>query len=186
MAQAGGTPQPSTAMKRLIPLLLLGLAMAAPASAQSAPGGIAVSGTARATVVQPIVITNTAAMSFGSIVRPTAAGTVTLSTAGTVTATGGAAGNLVTGASGPAPAAGEFQILSAPGRTFAVFAPIAFNLTNGGASMPVSLLTGALQTLSTTPATITYRLRVGATVTLAANQALGTYNGSYTLIAVYQ
>lgn len=173
-------------MKRLIPLLLLGLAMAAPAAAQSAPGSIAVSGTARATVVQPIVITNTAAMSFGSIIRPTAPGTVTLSTAGTLTATGGAVGNLVTGPSGPTPAAGEFQILTAPGRAFAVFAPISFSVTNGGAAMPVSLLTGTLQTVSSTPATITYRLRVGATMTLAANQALGTYNGTYTLIAVYQ
>lgn len=168
---------------------LLALAGAAlpGAVAQAATGnGASVSGTAQATVLQPVGMINTGAMQFGQIVQPTAAGTVTLSPSGTLTSTGGAAGNELVAQTGGGPQAGDFLITSAPGTLFTIFGPISFNLRNGGATMPVTLLTGALQQVSATPTVVVYRLRVGGTLSLAANQAVGTYTGTYTLQTVYQ
>jgi hypothetical protein len=52
--------------------------------------------------------------------------------------------------------------------------------------MPVTLLTGALQKQSNNGTTANYLLSVGGTLSVGANQAIGTYVGSYTLLTVYQ
>ncbi|MBC2668168.1 DUF4402 domain-containing protein [Novosphingobium piscinae] len=168
---------------------LSGLAVAglAPTAAQAGTGNVALaSGSAAARVLQPVSMANTADMRFGQIIQPTSAGTVRLSPAGTVTTTGGAAGNEAIAQTSGGPGAGEFTVTVAPNTFFVVFGPSSFTLSNGAATMPVSLLTGSLQLISQTPTANTFRLRVGGTLTLAANQAVGTYTGTYTLQTVYQ
>lgn len=178
-------------MIRAHPALLLGtLALAGtalPEPARAASGnGASVTGTAQARVLQPLSMANTGAMRFGQIVQPSAAGTVTLSPNGTLTSAGGAAGNELIAQTSGGPQAGDFTITSAPGTFFTVYGPISFTLSNGAATMPVTLLTGTLQQISASPTTIVYRLRVGGTLSLSANQAVGTYSGTYTLQTVYQ
>lgn len=164
----------------LAALLAASPAAAAPSKAPSATG------TAQARVLQPVTMTNVAALRFGQIVQPATAGTVTLSPTGAISSAGGAAGGEAITQTGGGPAPGEFTITTAPGTFFNVFGPVSFTLSNGASTMSVSLLTGALQTVSQTPSTVTYRLRVGGTLSLAGNQPVGTYSGSYTLQTVYQ
>lgn len=167
-------------------LAALGTCLSASAALAASGSGTTVTGTAQARVLQPLSMTNTGAMRFGQIVQPSSPGTVTLSPAGTLTSAGGAAGNELIAQTSGGPQAGDFTITSAPNTLFTVYGPISFNLTNGGATMPVTLLTGTLQQVSASPTTVVYRLRVGGTLSLAANQAVGTYTGSYTLQTVYQ
>ena len=89
---------------RLRSLLTALAVLAAPLPALAAPGGSAtMTGTASATIITPISIVATAPLRFGVMARPTAAGTVTVSTAGTVTTGGGMVGNtaIAQGSSGP-------------------------------------------------------------------------------------
>jgi hypothetical protein len=165
---------------------LAGAALAA-LPAQAATGnGASAGGSAQARVLQPVSMTNTADMRFGQIIQPATSGTVTLSPSGTLTSAGGAAGNeaIIQTSGGPAP--GQFTITAAPGTFFTIYGPILFNLSNGSSTMPVTLLTGTLQVTGLSANAITYRLRVGGTLSLAANQPTGTYSGSYTLQTVYQ
>lgn len=179
-------PHPLTHPLMRPALALLALASGGASPALAAAGTATGTGTAQARVLQPVSMTNTAEMRFGQIIQPVTSGTVTLSPAGTVTAAGGAAGNQTIAQTGGGPAAGEFTITMAPNTAFSVYGPLSFTLTNGTSTMSVSVLTGSLQTVSQTATAITYRLRVGGTLSLAANQAVGTYTGSYTLQTVYQ
>ena len=172
-------------MRPALALLVLASGGVSPA-ALAAAGAATGTGTAQARVLQPVSMANTAEMRFGQIIQPVTAGTVTLTPGGTVTAAGGAAGNQTIAQTGGGPAAGEFTITMAPNTAFSVYGPLSFTLTNGTSTMSVSVLTGSLQTVSQTATAITYRLRVGGTLSLAANQAVGTYTGSYTLQTVYQ
>lgn len=174
-------------MKRFLPILV-GAAALLGTAAHAAPSGSSAStaGTARAAVVQPVSMVNTAAMRFGQIAQPSTSGTVTLSPTGTVTGSGGAAGNQAIAQTGGGPAPGIFMITTYPNAAFSVFGPASFALSNGGQTMNVTLLTGTLQQVSSTATSMTYRLNVGGTLNMAANQAVGTYNGSYSLITVYQ
>jgi hypothetical protein len=158
-------------------------AFAAPLPAFAAPGGTAtMSGTASATLITPISIVATAPLSFGMMARPTAAGTVTVSTAGTVSTSGGMVGNtsIAQGSSGPQ--AGKFRVSGEPGRQFFVTLPAAATVSRSGSSMTITLFTvGAL----TGSPVGTLDIAVGGTLAVGASQPIGTYNGSYQVTASY-
>lgn len=178
-------PRPFT--PPLISLLALaGAALPHSAVLAATGSGATATGTAQAAVLQPVGMINTGAMQFGQIVQPSAAGTVTINPTGALTSTGGAAGNELIAQTTGGPQAGGFTITCAPGTLFTIYGPVSFILRNGGATMPVTLLTGALQQVSSTPTIVAYRLRVGGTLSLSANQPVGTYTGTYTLQTVYQ
>jgi hypothetical protein len=120
------------------------------------------------------------------LARPSTSGTLTLSPTGAVTTSGGVTGNqaIAQGSTGPTP--GTFSITAGSNQAFTVFGPITFNISNGAATMPVTLLTGALQQQSNNGTTVNYLLTVGGTLSVAGNQAIGAYSGSYTLTTVYQ
>jgi len=166
-------------------LLTLGAVQAAPALAAS-NNTSQISGTAAAAVVTPVSMTNLGNMRFGNLARPSTSGTLTLSPTGAVTTSGGVTGNqaIAQGSTGPTP--GTFSITAGSNQAFTVFGPITFNISNGAATMPVTLLTGALQQQSNNGTTVNYLLTVGGTLSVAGNQAIGAYSGSYTLTTVYQ
>ena len=64
-------------------------------------------GTASATLIQPITIAATAPLRFGLMAQPTAAGTVTVSTTGAVSTSGGMVGNTAIAQGGAGPQAGR-------------------------------------------------------------------------------
>jgi hypothetical protein len=175
-------------MKRANFAVMAALVLALAGGRAEAAGGNSAQGTgqAKAFVVMPVSFAATGDLSFGQFVRPTSAGTLTVSAAGAVSTTGGVTGNtgIAQGASGPA--AGTFQIVTAPNSPITVYGPTTFTISNGAQTMTVSNLTGSLQQLSANANSRTFRLSVGARLAVSANQAVGTYTGSYTLLAIYQ
>lgn len=139
-------------------------------------------GTASATLIQPIRIVAVNPLRFGAMARPTTTGTVTVSTTGAVTTAGGMVGNnaIAQGSSGPQ--AGTFRVSGDPGRQFFVNLPASATVTMTGASMSITLFTvGAL----TGSPVGTLDIAVGGTLTVLAAQTVGTYNGTYQITASY-
>jgi hypothetical protein len=163
--------------------LIVLAALAAPASAWAAPGGTStMTGTASATLIQPITITAINPLRFGSMARPTTAGTVTVSTAGAVSTTGGMVGNTAIAQGSSGPQAGTFRVTGDPGRQFFVTLPTSATVTKTGASMTINLFTvGAL----TGSPVGTLDIAVGGTLSVAAAQSVGTYSGTYQITASY-
>lgn len=164
--------------------LLTALAvLAVPLPALAAPGGSAtMTGTASATIITPISIVATAPLRFGVMAQPTAAGTVTVSTAGAVSTGGGMVGNTAIAQGSAGPQAGKFRVSGEPGRQFFVTLPLAATVNRSGASMIITLFTvGAL----TGSPVGTLDIAVGGTLTVGAAQPVGTYSGTYQITASY-
>ncbi len=167
----------------LIALAALAASLAASETAYAAPGGTAtMSGTASATIITPISIVATAPLRFGAMVQPTTAGTVTVSTTGAITTSGGMVGNTAIAQGGSGPQAGTFRVSGEPGRQFFVTLPAAATVTRTGSSMTITLFTvGAL----TGSPVGTLDIAVGGTLAVAGSQPVGTYNGTYQITASY-
>ena len=164
-------------------LLIALAALAAPLPALAAPGGTTtVTGTASAQIITPISIVATAPLRFGVMAQPTAAGTVTVSTAGVVTTGGGMIGNTAIAQGSSGPQAGKFRVSGEPGRQFFVTLPLAATVTRSGSSMTITLFTvGAL----TGSPVGSLDIAVGGTLAVGASQPVGTYNGTYQITASY-
>jgi len=139
-----------------------------------------VTGTANATVVQPIAITHNpgSVLSFGK---------VAISGAGTVTVTVGSAGSTSGGATfvagGSAVSADWFYVSADPNRMF--------NITTA----PGTISNGARTiNFTTVPAVPAYSIpsgyilyfAVGGTLSLTGTEPSGTYNGNYAVTVTYQ
>ncbi len=136
---------------------------------------------ASAVIQQAITAEEDVPMFFGNIIPDkTSTGTAIISPAGAVSNGEGAAMTF----SG-SPAAGLFAITAAPST--------AMNITfgNGTLTSDVNSMTLDTFTMDSTPASNTtdasgnLALRVGASLHVGANQAPGTYNGTYTVMVNY-
>lgn len=168
----------------LTAVAVLAATLAMPGEVLAAPGGsVTMTGSASATVIRPISIVATAPLRFGVMAQPTAAGTVTVSTAGTVTTGGGMVGNTAIAQGTAGPQAGKFRVSGEPGRQFFVTLPLAATVNRGGGgSMTITLFTvGAL----TGSPVGTLDIAVGGTLAVGAAQPIGTYNGTYQITASY-
>jgi len=120
-------------------------------------------------------ITNDVPLTFGTLIAGSTAGTVTVSSSGTTTTTGG----VIAFGAGAAPA--SFTISLDKGKTdYSIQLQSSLNLTGTGAPMPVNLVE------STPPSGGRIRAKtgdevmtVGATLHVAANQAAGSYSGTF-------
>jgi hypothetical protein len=168
---------------RLRSLLIALTVLASPLPAFAAPGNsITVTGTASATIIQPISIVATAPLSFGVMAQPTTAGTVTVNTAGAVTTGGGMTGNTAIAQGSSGPQAGKVRVSGEPGRQFFVNLPTSATVGRTGASMTITLFTvGAL----TGSPVGTLDIAVGGTLSVGAAQPIGTYTGTYQITASY-
>ena len=154
-------------MKMNKKLLMLGATFAIAVQFDSVAIAASVDGTADAVVVAPLTITEDITMDFGTIApHETIADVIVMDTAGARNATGGNAQTI-----GGAGTAAEFTVGGDTAQTFA----LTFGdgtLTSGGNSMTVSAFshnsTGSL-------ASGTETFQVGATISVSANQAVGTY-----------
>jgi hypothetical protein len=149
--------------------LAIGLTTAAKAQNTSATNTEA---TANATIVTPISISKVADLNFGSIVKSGAGGTVTINPDGSVSTSGV---SMFAGAGAVATAAAEFTISGESGYLYTISLPAddAVVLNDGSShSMTVkSFSNNASGTFGATSETY----QVGATLTVGANQAAGTY-----------
>lgn len=134
---------------------------------------------ASATIVSPIAINNTRALEFGNIAAATAAGSVTL-TPDAVTNRTSLVVTLpaVTGTVSSA----EFAVTGTPAYAYSIaIAPATVNITNGGGqTMAVGSFTSTptVATGGTLDGTGAQNIYVGATLTVGANQAPGTYTNA--------
>ncbi len=130
-------------------------------------------GTARATILQQVTVTNTSDLQFGTVAIGTGGGAVTVATGGGRTC----ATTLV--CSGATTAAG-FSVAGATGMNVGVTVPGSVTLTEtGGATMSATLNSSAASlTLAGTAADA---FSVGGTLNVGGSQAAGAYAGTFTV-----
>ena len=150
-------------------------AMPAPAlAAQTA------SATGRALILLPLTITKVNDLDFGTVVSSASSGTVTIAADGS--------GQSVTGGVTPVASGTATRAVFAGGGTAGqqvnIFLAPPANLSDGnGHTVGISLsLDNSLVTIDSTRA---FSVGIGGTVTIAANQASGTYTGTFTVLAQY-
>ncbi|QLC22683.1 DUF4402 domain-containing protein [Parasphingopyxis sp. CP4] len=165
-------------MKKLITVLVAGSAMAMGTTAANAATA---SATATAEILEQVQIVNTAGLNFGTIVPDTAAA-ANVSVSADAAGTRNCGGLTCAGAASVSSAA--FDVTGANGLNVDITLGTLTSLSDGGTnSMPISL-SGSAGTLAMTGSAVA--LYVGGTITVAANQAAGTYTGSFDVTADYQ
>lgn len=137
------------------------------------------SATASVEIATPISLQNTAGLDFGVVAAAPGAGTVVVSTAGGVTESGGV--NVL----GGSPAAAAFTVGGQGSYAYSITVPsAAVTLSDGTNSMTVDNFVdskGGSSSLVNGADTFT----VGATLNVGANQAAGSYTGSFDVTVAY-
>ena len=161
-------------------------AVLAPGVVHAAPAQA--TGSAQANVVTPGSVVPISALRFGQFIQPTAAGTLTISIASVVSAAGGVVGMHSIGQTGTGRGPGSFSLLGSPNGQTDITLPTSINITNGAQTMTVDTLTANTNGAGKLKldATGTAVLIVGATLNVAANQAVGSYSGTYTITVAFQ
>ncbi len=158
--------------------------LAAPAVA--APGdSVDGTGLAAAEVSEPITISRRADLRFGRFASPGNASTIRINVDGSFVAVGDVASS--TGMAQPATGRGpaQFIVEQAGNRGGTVFIPGSILLTSGSASMLVNAITARLVVISGVGRFRVYRLDMGGTLRINANQAPGRYRGEYDITVIY-
>ena len=136
---------------------------------------------ATATVIQPITITKTTDLGFGSFAAPrSGAGTVVMAPGSTRTHTG----SIVLSHLGAGQAA-AFNVAGEPNANYAITLPNSVTLTSGVNSMTVDTFVSTPSSTSTLSGTGTGTIEVGATLHVAQAQPAGTYAGSFNVTVDY-
>ena len=164
-------------------LAVLALAIAGSGSAMAATTTASATGT----IISPINITKAVDLVFGNLAPSAAAGTVTLTPGGGLTADAN-----VTIIAGVAPAAARFDVSGQAGLGYSI-SVTGGPLTSGGNSMtftPVSDLTGGTITSGNVTAGVlsaggTQSIFVGGVLSVGATQAPGSYTGTITALVNY-
>ncbi|MDF8334619.1 DUF4402 domain-containing protein [Novosphingobium cyanobacteriorum] len=136
-------------------------------------------GTARALAVRPIVLTHTAgrAIVFGRFTSGTLGGTINITSGGTVTRTGEV--NFVTGSTTRTDA---FSVSGDPGRAFGIVTTSG-TVVSGARSMAFTTAPSASRTTIAANGRRTFS--VGGRLTVAGNQGVGSYTGTYLATVTY-
>ena len=156
------------------------------AESVAAQAGDQLEGIAQAVVVEPAGITAIEDLRFGAIMQPATAGTVTIGTDSSVTATGGAIVGITTPQPPSSRGAGRFTIVGDANRFFRIEEPKNFTISNGVASMTVKKLRSNLNGRDQFDADGRFELRIGGELSIGANQPTGDYTGTYEVSVVYQ
>jgi len=150
-------------------------------------------GTADATVIQPITITADQSLSFGKFVKGATGGTVVLTTAGARTATG----DVVLSTAGAFESAGIFTVTGETDSTFSITVPATVTLTEAGTSTTMEITTFSDLDGSTAMTTAagnvtggtltggTQTLYVGGELAVGATQVSADYTGTYDVTVEY-
>lgn len=139
------------------------------------------SGTANASVITPLTLTESSTLEFGQLSSSAASGTVVIDSADGRTVTGGATAEGGTFRSGAWAVSGEAST------AYTITLPSSdVTLTSGGNNMTVNTFTDDKSGSSTTDGAGADTFKVGATLTVGINQASGTYTGTYDVTVAYQ
>lgn len=158
-------------------------AFAAPAAAQTVP--VSATAEARGLIIQPLSFVNLNRLNFGTIVASNLAGSVTIDPAtGARTTSGG-----VTGAPSDVGGRGLFEGLGFAGQAVQISSSVPAMLVNqSDSTQAVVFRNFTLDGANTRVIGVTgsFRVGVGATIDVAANQAPGVYSAQFTVTADYQ
>ncbi|HBA87365.1 MAG TPA: hypothetical protein DCZ75_05055 [Geobacter sp.] len=146
--------------------------------------------TTSATVVQPLTITKVLDLNFGKFMSGAgaAAGTVVVGTNNAQSVTGGVTTSAALGASAKA---ATFTVTGEPSSTYAITYPAQTTLDGPGTAMTIGTFTNAVDVgtvlagVGTLPGSGPQVLSVGATLTVGADQATGTYSGTLDVAVNY-
>lgn len=170
-------------MSSSIPRLIGGACALALLCAAGSPAQAAVAtAVARAKLIEPLSLVNTASLSFGNVASGQTAGTVVVSPAGARAVTGGVA------ALGGEIAAAQFLGAAAALNIVAIRVPqmpITLNRVGGGPQMRVRSFTLAGGNLRIFLGRQPFEFGVGGTLEVGASQADGTYEGSFEVTVDY-
>jgi len=160
--------------------LLLMVAVSTTVNAQTSSATASADASAR--IVAPLEITKVADLKFGNIAAGPSAGTVVMSAADVRTGTGGvtliAAGNVSNAAA--------FDITGYPDASFTISLPASITtLASGANEMEVDNFVSSLGASSNLDGSGEAELKVGATLNVDANQAVGLYTGSFDVTIAY-
>jgi hypothetical protein len=133
----------------------------------------AITGTATAKVLTPIAVTQTTQLDFGTFTAGAAVGSIDQNGA---TTAGGGATKVADGADG------VFTVTGEASTNYTVNIPATTVLTGAGTDMTVTFDAVAAQALD---ASGDDTFNVTGDLAVAANQAAGTYNGTYTVTVSY-
>jgi hypothetical protein len=167
-------------MKKLAILGFVGVGLIWSASAPAQANTATASANAAARIVSPIAIAKTTDLNFGDVVAGGAAGTVVVTPAGARGAGGGA-----TLGSGAAVTAAAFNVTGQANATYAITLPGSATVTSGVNTMTVNTFTSNPTPTGTLSAGGSQALAVGATLQVGANQATGTYTGTFDVTVAY-
>ncbi|WP_411288631.1 DUF4402 domain-containing protein [Phenylobacterium sp.] len=169
--------------------LALALAAATLATTAHAQATSSQSTNVGGTIFQPIVLSKTADLQFGTIVRPaTGSGVVTVSQSdGTRSLAGD--GALLVGGPHTAPTRAAFSVSGEGGQAISINVPANLNMTRSGGSELIAVTL----TASATSATLTGALGapgsttfgVGGSIPVAPTTASGAYSGSFQVTVSY-
>lgn len=155
-----------------------------------------------ACVAQPITLTNATGLNFGRIVSGANAGHIYISATGAATSDNVTNGPAVySGSASNTHSAATFYVTGEPGYCYSISTPATSSVSNGSQTMTVHLGTPAAQTVdghapsgslnvAGTASTIAGNgydaWGFGGTLDVSANQASGTYTGSFSEQVQYQ
>lgn len=154
------------------------------ASTAYAQANASATATGSATIIQPISITKTADLGFGTIVKPTTGqATVTVAAAGGRTVSGGGA----VAANTTGVSAASFTVYGEGASAISVTVPSTFNMNAGTNSLVVTTSnTGVTGSLSNAiGAQGSFVVGVGGSFNLETNTASGAYSGNLVVSVAY-
>ncbi len=136
---------------------------------------------ANATIIQPIAISKSADLEFGSIAAGTGVSVVRISTAGARSLVSGDA-TLVTGGTVQAAA---FTVTGEASTGYDITLPANTTLTSGANNMTVDTFVDSKTGSSTLDGSGNDSFTVGADLTVGASQAVGSYTGTFNVTVNY-
>lgn len=159
-------------VKKLLTLAIVIAGCTATVNAQTATA--TATATVSANIITPITIAKVADMSFGNLVANSSGGTVVLSTGGVVTSTS----IQIPAVTGTVTAA-QFTIGGQDGYAYTLTLPSTYEIKTGDGGATETM---ELSTFTSTATNIltggTETVKIGATLTLVANQSAGSYTGA--------
>jgi len=155
-------------------ITLAGAAIALSTSASAAEA----TGSAGATIIAPLAISNTAGLNFGTVAPGSESATVVLATDGTRTC---AAALTCLDENHQAAA---FAVTGQSSYSYDITVPASVTMTDGGSNSMTATLSGSKSSGTITDGTDSFT--VGGTLTVAGSQAAGSYTGSFTVEVAYQ
>jgi len=175
-------------MKSVQKLVLSVSALSALASVAHAQNSASVTASGNATVIQPMYLTSSTNLNFGTIVKPgTGTATVAVDASGNRTLTGTVGAPNAGGIS-----AAAFAVAGEGGQTFSLTMPSTFTIattTGGGGTLTVSTINGLGANTGTLSGSIgsqgSLAFGVGGQFALPSTAASGAYTGNFTVTTAY-